>query len=201
MGAETGQIRAFVAAPLDSEWLARIRRVQDALQRQTQTEGVRWSRPEQLHLTLKFFGNIPTHDLDALELALDRSAQGIASILLRVGRLGCFPSRQRPSVIWLGLAGELEELRRLQSNIERECERFGSHSETHGFHPHLTIGRVKAAGAQGRRIGEAVEAGQAENLGPWRVDEITLVQSLLGPQGSAYTPLARFKLHSPGVPR
>jgi RNA 2',3'-cyclic 3'-phosphodiesterase len=187
-------IRAFVAACLGADLLEKIRAEQGQLERRLGSADIRWTGAAQLHLTLRFFGNVASNDLDALKLALPRAVEGVGPLRLTVQGLGCFPSHQRPSVIWFGLEGDLEPLGRLQAQIECECGRYGNHSEDRAFHPHLTVGRVKARGPEARRISEGLRDVVVGKLGDWVVDGITLMQSQLRPGGSIYTPLLEVPL-------
>jgi RNA 2',3'-cyclic 3'-phosphodiesterase len=189
------EIRAFVAACLDPALLEKIRAEQRALERRLGSDLVRWTGPEQLHLTLRFFGNVSSSDLETLNPALERAAHGITALHLSVKGLGCFPSRQRPSVIWFGLEGDLEPLRKLQAQIEQECGRFGSHSEERPFHPHLTVARVKARGPEVRQIADGLRDAIVGTLGEWTLNQITLMRSQLRAGGSLYTSLMEVPLN------
>ena len=147
-----------------------------------------------MHLTLKFLGNLEAGQPPVLAAALQEHVHGLKPLRLSARGWGCFPSPQRPSVIWAGLAGELDALRALQAVVERACAGFGSHSEDRAFHPHLTIGRVKAFGPAGRRIGERVRSEPSDDLGEWEVDRISLIRSRLSSQGSIYSSLAEIAL-------
>lgn len=188
------QIRAFVAACLPNGLLERIQGEQERLDVQCGPNAVRWTRAAQLHLTLRFYGNVPGEQLEALKGALHRAAVGTSPLSLTARGLGCFPSSQRPNIIWLGLEGDLDELEKLQARIEQESAGFGNHSEDRKFHPHLTIGRVKASGRHARRVGEIIQSTELASLGTWEVNEITLMQSQLLPTGSIYTPLAEIQV-------
>lgn len=191
------EIRAFVAACLDPELLAKIQRNQDLLENQLPSQAVRWTQSKHIHLTLKFLGNVAVSNVELLKSGLKTAAQGCRAFELRVSGLGCFPSFSRPRVIWLGLEGELAPLQELQQKIERICESFGSHAEERRFQPHLTIGRVLAAGEKGRRVAEVVRGWRAGLIGKWTLREIKLIQSKLGPHGSTYISLETVALDSP----
>ena len=183
-------LRAFVAARLDAELLDKITAQQRRIEAKLARAPVRWTRPEQLHLTLHFLGNVQVEAIPALHQALSAAAQGIAPFRLALGTLGCFPNWRRPSVIWLGLQGELAALQRLQEAIRLRCQTFGSHAEERAFHPHLTIGRVKPAAQPARALGEVIQSEPAAALGGWHVDRVTLMRSELRAGGSIYTVLA-----------
>jgi RNA 2',3'-cyclic 3'-phosphodiesterase len=184
-------VRAFIAISLRPELKQALVKIQQGLQSSSGVEAVRWTALEQLHLTLKFLGNISEERLPELRAALDQACRGMRSFKLCAAKLGCFPTMQRPSVIWVGLDGELNILRELQQRIEEATADFGSHSEERAFHPHLTIGRVKGRDRNARRLSDAIRASAEIKLGEWTISEVNLIQSKLSPQGSIYT-----RLHS-----
>ena len=87
--------------------------------------GVRWARPEGVHLTLKFLGNVSEDAISTVESGVRRAAEGICPFTVRVQGAGCFPSSKRPRVLWLGLQGELEPLLTAQSRLEYSLEALG----------------------------------------------------------------------------
>lgn len=184
------QVRCFIAASLSAELLRQIEQVQARLAEKTPPRSVRWTRREQLHLTFLFLGNVPSNQIEQVKLALHMAVQNVPPFELTVAGLGCFPSCQRPRVIWAGLQGELRPLRTLQEQVESKCGPFGGHQETRKFKPHLTIGRVTADGSVARKVGAAVEMLRPGASGQWRISEIVLVQSELSPRGSVYRNLA-----------
>ncbi len=167
-----------------------IQRLQEQLRESCGKHVVRWLKPDQLHLTLKFFGNVGSDQLPELSNALRCACQGVTAFRLAIGGLGCFPSLQRPSVIWLGVSGDVDILDTLQKEIDLATKAFGDHSEFREFSPHLTIGRVKAAGREARQVGLAIGNAPAGEIGSWDVPEVELIQSTLSPEGSTYRPLA-----------
>jgi RNA 2',3'-cyclic 3'-phosphodiesterase len=190
---KTARVRAFLAICLPDDLLSKIVQQQETLAQRLGT-AVRWTRREQLHLTLRFLGNVQCGDIETLQQAMNRSIAGVQPFSLSLGAIGCFPSFRRPSVVWIGVQGELESLGKLHHQVARETMQFGSHSESRDFKPHLTIARLKAAGSHGQRVGDAVKSMQTQRLGSWTVRELTLFRSELHPQGSIYTPLASVAL-------
>ena len=187
-------VRAFIAIALEPGLVAELKKVQQELQARLPDDSVRWSRPEQLHLTLKFFGHVATQRLNDLAAALNRACAGIDSFQLALENVGCFPHTKKPRVLWTGIDGELESLRKLQERIEQETGNFGDHKEERLFQPHLTIGRIQAIGIAARRAGEVVERTHVSKLGGWTVRQIKLMHSELAPQGARYTTLATVSL-------
>ena len=200
MAASTAEsVRAFIAIALEPGLVAELKKVQQELQARLPDDSVRWARPEQLHLTLKFFGQVAAQRLNDLTAALNRACAGIDSFQLALENVGCFPHTKKPRVLWTGIGGELESLRKLQERIEQETGDFGDHKEERLFQPHLTIGRVKAIGIDARRVGEVVERTHVSKLGVWTVRQIESVQSELAPQGARYLMLTEVRLAHCGM--
>ncbi len=191
-------LRAFIAACLPQDVREELRQLQRQLEERVRLRPnpIRWTPPDQIHLTLRFLGNIQANEVESLAAALRQATTGIGPIPLSVRTLGAFPSWRRPSVIWVGLHGELEPLLDLQARVERHSAPHGTHSETRAFHPHLTLGRVRPQAPGAGRIGEALSEA-AVHFGAWQWEEIALIRSQLTPRGSVYTALANFKLLSP----
>ena len=180
--------------------MTEIQKLQRDLQDRTRLSEVRWTRPEQLHLTLRFFGNVPIEQVDDLKESLRRSIGGIRPFCLTLTGLGCFPSITRPSVIWVGIEGDLAELEKLSRQIEAQTSRFGSHAEEREFRPHLTIGRIKVRPRPLRRREGIIPNMPVPKLGDWPVSELHLTRSTLSSEGSSYTLLAAFPMSpTPGA--
>src|SRR2546430_2441511 len=142
-------IRAFIAIALEPGSIAGLQKFQQELQAKLLGNPVRWVKPQQIHLTLRFLGHVPKDSLDDLAAVLNRAGAGVAPLRLVLEGAGCFPNRDSPRVVWVGIQGDLDSLRRLQAQIEQEAQTFGDHTEERVFQPHLTIGRVTAGGEKG----------------------------------------------------
>jgi 2'-5' RNA ligase len=185
-------IRTFISIAVESALAAEVKKVQ---QRLNSPGGVvRWLNPEHLHLTLRFLGEVATDRLDNLAAALRRACARTTPFQIALEGAGCFPNTKSPRVVWIGIQGDLEPLRKLQEQIVQETKTFGDHDDERAFQPHLTIGRVKASGLQGRKAGQAIELVTVPKLGDWTVHQVLLVQSELSPDGARYTTLAAFAL-------
>ena len=193
MAASTADsIRAFIAIAVEPALAAEVKKVQ---QRLSSPGGlVRWINPEHLHLTLHFLGNVAVGRLDDLVTALRRACARAAPFHLALEGAGCFPNTNSPRVVWIGIQGDLEPLRKLQDQIAQETKNFGDHGAERAFQPHLTIGRVKPSGLEGRKTGHAIELVTVPKLGAWTVDQVLFVQSELPPDGARYTTLATVAL-------
>jgi RNA 2',3'-cyclic 3'-phosphodiesterase len=183
-------VRAFIAISLPPEITRGLDGVLKELKSRLPGRSVRWVAAGNIHLTLKFLGDVSSASLDALERALDGEARLHAPFEFGVSGLGCFPSPRRPRVLWVGLQAP-PALAALQRGVEAQMARQGYSAEERPFSPHLTLGRVsREAGPEDlRRIGAALEAYQPAPLGICRVDAIHLVRSDLQPGGAVYTRL------------
>ncbi len=151
---------------------------------------VRWVPIENVHLTLKFLGDISVSNVELLAQMLSVEAGRLAPFEIQVEDLGAFPDMRRPRVIWIGIQAPAE-LEVLQHSIEAATARLGYSSEKRNFSPHLTIGRVKqhAQGEALRFIRSELEATQVGLLGTARVTSLNLFKSELKPTGAVYTRL------------
>jgi len=187
-------MRVFVAIHLPADLLAAAVRIQTACQARLPDRTVGWMRPEQIHLTLKFIGHLPEAELNELENALRRACQNKSPLRLCAEGLGCFPDPRRPRVLWVGVGGEVDELRGLQYDVQRETAGWGE-TDSGEFHPHLTLGRVKGAGqSTASALKSSLDSLAPARLGEWRVDKVHLMQSQLTAGGAVYTSLAAVPL-------
>ncbi len=198
-------MRAFVALELPASAQRRLIATQHELARQLQLQQldrcVRWTPAGNLHLTLRFLGEIDDAQRGALAQALATLAGVHSRLLLDAGGLGCFPNPRRPSVIWCGIQGDGAALARLQADVERAARSIGLPAEEKTFAPHLTIGRLQrsATASQLQAVGAAVIQLSAAAVPPVEaattpVAELLLMQSELTPSGPIYTPLGVFPL-------
>ncbi|MEW5939899.1 MAG: RNA 2',3'-cyclic phosphodiesterase [Chloroflexota bacterium] len=149
---------------------------------------VRWAAVENLHLTLKFLGDISPANVDLLSNMLTTEAARCAPFPMRVSGLGSFPTPKRARVIWIGIHAPAA-LESLAHGIETACVRLGYEAEERPFSPHLTIGRVKQpvpAAAQAD-LRAALERTRVGDLGVANVEAVHLFKSDLKPSGAEYT--------------
>lgn len=190
--ASEATIRAFLALDHPEEIRRGLVRVQEKLRRSLYGE-IRWVRPEGIHLTLKFLGDVPESGIAAIAAAVSGAAAGVAPFSLAVGGPGVFPDPRRPRVLWLGLTGETERLARFQRGIDRALESLGFAAEERPFQPHLTLARIKSAqGLSGLQA--LLDKRESLALGGYRAAGLSLYRSELTPHGAIYTPLRAFPL-------
>ena len=182
------RVRSFIAVELPSAARDAVERVMRDL-RATAGDGVRWVRPEGIHLTLKFLGDIDVDSVPAISTALDSCAASAGPFDLFLEGVGVFPNARRPRVVWVGLGGALEPLRGLQQSVERELEALGFARERRAVTPHLTLGRVRdgASAQQGRALSEAIAGASVQPGVELPVQELALMKSDLRPTGAVYT--------------
>ena len=199
------KIRSFIAIELEDEHHRALRDLQARFQRElaaTKNAGslmarnVRWVAPENIHLTLKFFGDVDMAAMPALQRAVADACVGVAPFSLRIAGAGAFPNTQRPNVIWVGVEGEVERAAQLTRRIDDACAALGFAREERPFSPHLTLGRVKrdASPAARRAIGEMIVNAAIGELGQLHVERISVMKSELQPSGSVYTRLTTVEL-------
>lgn len=175
-------IRAFIAVQLTDEVRDALREVVRSLSGRVERGAVRWVRPEQMHLTLRFLGDTDTGKLPAVQAAMDAVAASNAPFEMRLGEVGCFPNRNRPRVIWVGLSGGEARLLSLVVALEKELAHLGWEPEGKPFRAHLTLGRVKdERGAQGIEWAADVQPLAIP------IKAIHLIESQLRPAGPVYT--------------
>ncbi|PLX86290.1 MAG: RNA 2',3'-cyclic phosphodiesterase [Desulfuromonas sp.] len=186
--AEQRRVRAFLAVPIPDEVLQATQRVRAELA--GELPGVRWVRPEGIHLTLKFFGSIPEEELDKIGEIMLSVGTLHSPFRVRAAGLGTFPSPGRPRVIWVGIA-DGESLPALHRDLEEGLEQIGIPAEGRPFHPHLTLGRARERLPP---IGEIIAAHRQLACCTIPVDELVLYESRLGSGGARYIPRKRFAL-------
>lgn len=188
--------RLFIAIELPDDIIRQIAHIQQQFERQIPARAVRWVKPDSIHLTLKFLGEVETDRVDSLKSSLDEAAAAHAPFSLEVAAPGCFPNTRNPRVLWLGLEGGLELLGAVQQSVEQAMTELGFEPEDRGFSPHLTLARVQrnASRDDASRVGLAAERGVAQPIEGWTVESLSLMRSQLKPSGSVYTELHRAPL-------
>jgi 2'-5' RNA ligase len=137
------KIRTFIAVTLPEQVLNELNKLIEAMR--PYARGIKWVKPQSIHLTLKFLGNISSAELEKVYQALERIFQSPhEQFILSTGKPGVFPGLKKPRVFWIGVSGSgLLQLERLQNEVEESLYQEGFPKEERNFSPHLTIGRVK----------------------------------------------------------
>jgi len=155
--------------------------------------GLQWVRPENVHFTMKFLGNVEEEKLPALKKSLRDLADSQAATDISIGGYGVFPSARRARVFWLGLKDGTEQLKELARKLDKRMARLGFPAETRPWAAHVTLARLR----QPRDVTEMLEAWEDQpgiKETAWRGEELVLYRSVLDRTGPVYAALERFKL-------
>ncbi|MBI4581688.1 MAG: RNA 2',3'-cyclic phosphodiesterase [Planctomycetes bacterium] len=184
-------MRCFIAIELPTGVRDRLVALQTSL-RELDSQ-IRWTRPEHVHVTLKFLGDVPdTQVTDICRTAIETAAR-LPPIGVEVAGAGCFPPGGPVRIVWVGVIGPSPELTACHAACEEAFARLGYLPETRPFRPHLTIGRSRdPKGA--RQVRETVAANGDFRCGRFTATELAVIQSVLGRSGPTYTRLARAPL-------
>jgi RNA 2',3'-cyclic 3'-phosphodiesterase len=184
-------LRAFIAVEIPLGLRESVCKATASLQNGVGS-AVRWVPMENMHLTLKFLGDVSPANVEMLSQMLRAEADLFHCFDLRLIGLGSFPNLKRPRVLYIGIQAPAT-LEALQRGFESASRRLGYESEERVFSPHLTIGRVKHASrvtaTEQQTIRRAIEETRIDSLGTARVDSVHLYKSDLKPTGSVYTRL------------
>ena len=184
--------RVFVAIEIPAEIRKRIAQHIARLRHEVPEVRATWSREENLHLTLKFLGDIPPTRVEALSRAAEQSTRNLHPFELRVAGCGSFPPRGTPRVLWIGIDDQQSLLDRLYGALEDNCTEEGFGRERRPFNPHLTIARIRRPlGA--RSLAELHNQTGFERMA-FAVDELRVIRSELSSEGSPYTVLSSHPL-------
>lgn len=183
-------IRAFIAIDLAAETRKKIDKITAELRQRISANAVRWVPAENIHLTLKFLGDVSLNNLTLLTNALKAEATQHARHQFSAGGLGVFPRPSNPRVIWVGIEAP-ETLLALQRGVEAQMSRLGYERDQRPFTAHLTLGRVarNATPRDARQISETLASYPVGSLGTTEVAAVNLYRSDLQPSGAVYTRL------------
>lgn len=197
-------LRAFLGVSLPHELCRQVAEFQQQLRKTVPIAN--WVRPESIHLTLKFLGNMDPAMVERLLKAVEPVRTHQSPLTMRVQGLGVFPDSRRPRILWTGCTGEIPSLLKLVAHIEQALAPLGFPPEEKPYHPHLTLARIKHDSPRvGAMLRESDLIGQSPELGLLPIDRLTLFQSVLRPSGAEYIPLWAVSLNvdasSSSIPR
>lgn len=183
--------RLFIAIEIPPAVLEELAKIQEQLKQDIPSGTVKWVRPESIHLSLKFLGDVPVVKRNSLESALAQAAQPHSPFTLEATGLGCFPNLKRPRVIWVGIQHQLPELAALREAVEEHIAPLGYPTENRPFNPHLTVGRIKRNARRDaiQQTGALIANTAFHARHAWEVNAVHLIRSELKPTGAEYTPL------------
>jgi 2'-5' RNA ligase len=181
--------RTFIALPLSESVQRALADIHDRL---PAGGDIKWVKPVNIHLTLKFLGDLKTPRLKDVLHAFPALYPQRNSFTVKITRLGIFPPMGHPRIIWAGVTENAKDIQQLADDTERGMAAIGFPKETRAFQSHITLGRVRSE----RRLTQLVEAAPSLAFPPLTqpIRQIVLFKSVLTPQGPIYEPLATAKL-------
>ena len=181
-----GSIRSFIAIELPEDIRDRLQALQDSFK--SHKLNIRWVDPGNIHLTLKFLGNISEGEIEKVAAALSASVGPRSPLSLCAKGVGAFPGLNRPRVIWVGIGGQSADLAALQKALEDRLTGEGFNPDVRPFKGHLTLGRVKGA-LKPDVFRKALQEGMSFETEPFAVAGVSLFRSVLKPGGAVYSRL------------
>jgi 2'-5' RNA ligase len=191
----TQTIRAFIAIELSDEARSALFDLQNRLKAILPPKTVRWTAPQNIHLTLHFLGEVPVEQIELIGQVVKSVTQDGQPFTLKLTGMGCFPNTRRPRILWAGVSGQTKPLLAMHQALgERLKTAIDFEPDQRPYAPHLTIGRVKN-GIPRRHLTQLGEALEQERpvvgeVAVLPVAGVSLIKSELKPAGAVYTPLA-----------
>lgn len=180
-------VRTFIAIDINRAVRGELAKLQLRLKRAH--AHARWVKPENIHLTLAFLGDVDIDQIRPLEAAMDEHLQGLEKFSLILAGTGSFGKPRRPRIIWAGI-NDSPPLMELQRKTTDALLDAGIDFDTKPFSPHLTMGRVKSP-KQGSALLDGLEMEEATGFGRVEISEVLLFKSVLKPGGAEYSVLYR----------
>jgi 2'-5' RNA ligase len=179
-------LRAFIGIPLPPALQQQIRTAQQSWQ--IVAPDIRWTKVENLHLTLRFLGEITESQIDPIYHCMQQAATGISPFTLTIEGMGVFPNLSRPRVLWLGIGEEKEVFQTLYTALDTCLQSLGLPSEDRSYTPHLTLARLKSLYRK-PELQRLIEQSRQYSFDSMTVHHIDLIRSQLHPKGAVYTQL------------
>jgi 2'-5' RNA ligase len=183
-------MRIFIAVELPATIKAEVSAFQEAFE-ETRAS-IKWTRPESMHLTLKFLGEIDEARLSEVVNVVQKVTAKHQQMTLRLSGIGVFPHLRNPRIFWVGLSGETEKFASLAEEIDLSLAELGFPREERSYNPHLTIGRFKSPLGAPELISHARQ--HPLQVLTFCVSEVTVMRSVLNPRAAVYTTLFNFPL-------
>ena len=200
-------MRTFIAIEFPPLIVSHIQRLQQMLQTEVDqaqlSRTVKWTQPQNWHITLRFLGSTSLEQKRSVERGLTVLLETYAPLRLNVGGIGCFPTPRQPSVVWTGVHGDLELLQQLQHDIDALVQSHDFKAESKGFTPHNTLAYIERDAAPGdvRKLGALLQQlaqsyAVTKPSASFSLQQITFMQSDLLPTGPIYTRLRRYDMRN-----
>ena len=190
---QTKPLRAFLAITFPPNIIRALTQVMKNMQTSLATKAVRWEKEENLHITLRFIGNMDPKNLEQLSANIQAQLKAIDPFTMTIGAASLFPSPKKPRVIAM-VVEPLEKLQPLADALDRAVVNTGFTKADHPFRGHLTIARIKARRPHRIELPEISSSGDHGHLIETPVDQIALITSTTKPEGAVYRQLVRYEL-------
>ncbi len=188
------KLRTFVALELSGPVRTRAEELIAAID--GTAAQVKWVEPHNLHITLKFLGDVHQSQLTDVCRAVARGAAEVPGFELELRGAGAFPTPARPRTVWLGAGEGAQEMAALHERVEAELAKLGYRKEHRRFQTHLTIGRVRGGGPGIDELGARLQQHADFPAGRMAVEKLTVFASTLTPAGPIYEVLGTARLGS-----
>ena len=189
-------LRTFIAVPFPTEIIIKIAKITAYLQTQTPNKALKWVAPENMHLTIKFLGDVLEERIPELTQCVQDALQNQTLFTVTIEGMGMYPNARQPRVVWLGIKDE-GNLKLIHHELAKTLQGFDPEPEKRAFSPHLTIARVRQNGGHDtvRQIGEVLSQFKVDSLGSFEVQTVHIFKSDLTPRGPIYTSLFALPLN------
>ncbi len=185
-------MRTFIALEVNQKVREEIASVQTECRKIA--PDVKWAKAGNIHITLKFLGEVAPEDIEKIEKAVKRATGGFKDFRVTFIDMGGFPNTKNPRVIWVGISEGKEYVGNLSEAISKELVPCGFLPEERPFIPHLTIARVKSTKNK-RKLVQKIESLRNTDFGEGLIDRVLIIQSKLSPQGPCYSVLKEIKFN------
>jgi 2'-5' RNA ligase len=192
-------IRTFIALELPQSIHEELSIIISSLKKKV-PGGIRWVPASNIHITLKFLGDVSKNNLTAIDRTVESITQGHSAFDIHLGNLGAFPNLRRPRVVWIGIQAP-DTLAKMTQEIDQALTRLGYPPEGRPFSPHLTLGRV-AQDTQPQELAAIAHILSTQKVAvdsPVLMEQVTVFKSELRPSGAVYTPLYRHALKTVAI--
>jgi RNA 2',3'-cyclic 3'-phosphodiesterase len=187
------KIRSFLAFDIPEPIKAELAEVIGVLS--PRIRDVRWIKPEYLHCTLRFFGNVEEELLHGkLSEMIAREVLHQSPVRMSCSGLGVFPNWRYPRILWAGIGGDTESVISLHAKLEDAFEEFGFEKDPRLLRLHLTLGRSRGPFRECEGLMNLVEKMAEKDFGEFDMKGLVLYKSVLSREGAIYTPLRSFPL-------
>ena len=184
-------IRAFIAIPLDPKIQHSIERMQDHLKKSN--NDIKWVKPENIHITLKFLGDIDTKQINSIKQILSNCTHNTRPFKVELSQLGAFPNIDRPRTLWVGLKDSKQRLNQISMSLEKTLGKIGFQTDQKPFSSHITIGRIRSS-KNIDALSKSMSSYQISENCTQTISKIILFQSTLCSEGPIYQSLHQIKL-------